>query len=589
MTEPGVAIQPWQYVVAMPQPENHFIHVQLTISDWQEKYLDLHLPVWSPGSYLVREYAKNLQGFRAVDRNGTSLAWQKISKNHWRITTTDVLTGAGNHHIQVSYLIYANELTVRTNHLDRTHGFFNGAATFMFVPGHEQHAWTVEIVLPRQEWSIATALPSVFDRPNTFFALDFDTLADSPFEIGLHSRHQFSVRGIPHELIIWGEGNPDPTQIVKDTAAIIEIEADLYGGLPYDRYLFLLHLSASGNGGLEHKNCCTLNYPRLGFRKDGYLRFMNLVAHEFFHTWNVKRIRPKALEKFDYDRENYTSSLWFSEGTTSYYDQIFPLRAGLYDIKHYLKLVGENITRLQTTAGRHFQTLYESSLDAWIKLYRPDPNSPNTQISYYLKGELVSMLLDLLIRNRTANQRCLDDVMRLMWQYFGKSERGFTEPDLHAVIESVAGMDLQPFFRAYLYGTQELDYDYYLEPFGLRVQSVTTHDTPPYTGMSLKTVNGLAMVKSVSHNSPALLAGINPGDELLAIDGVRIAAEHFTDRLQEFQVNDSIELTLFSQDRLFNTRLVLQEPVADRYAITSLPNPSPVQDEYLKAWLSNYH
>lgn len=581
-------VQPWQYVVSMPQPENHLIRVQLTISDWQEKYLDLHLPVWSPGSYLVREYAKNLQGFKATDELGNPLAWQKKSKNHWRIakaeTKAEAKTQTGGA-IQISYQIFANELTVRTNHMDGTHGFFNGAATFMFVPGYESHPWTVEILLPRREWAIATALPAVVDRANTFYANDFDTLADSPFEVGLHSRHEFSVRDIPHDLIIWGEGNPNPEQIIKDITKIIEVEADLFGSLPYDRYLFLLHLSTNVNGGLEHKNCCTLNFSRLGFRKEAYLKFLNLVSHEFFHTWNVKRLRPKALEKFDYDQENYTPSLWFSEGTTSYYDQLITLRAGLYDAKHYLKLVGDSITRLQTTPGRFVQTLSESSWDTWIKLYRPEANSQNTQISYYLKGELVSMLLDLLIRNQTANQRSLDDVMRLMWQYFGKSETGFTESELYAVAESVAGRDLQPFFRNHLHTTNELDYNYYLEPFGLCVQPVPK-DYPPYIGMAVKTVHGLTTVKSVDSNSPAQMAGINSGHELLAINGIRVSAESFVDRLQEFEPDDVIELSLFNQDRLYNTHLVLQEPVCDRYAIVSVANPTPVQDEYLRAWLS---
>lgn len=569
--------QPWQYEVAMPQPEMHFFHIQLTISNWHDRYLDLHLPVWTPGSYLVREYAKHLQDFTAGDRQGNPLKWQKVSKNHWRIETVGIEV------IQVNYKLFANELTVRTNHLDGTHGYFNGASTFMFVPGCEDRPLTVKIVLPKQEWAIATALPPVKDNSHTFYADNFDTLVDSPFEIGLHSRHEFTVLGKPHEFIIWGEGNPNPDQIIQDTAAIIRVEADLFGGLPYDRYMFLLHLSSTGNGGLEHKNCCSLNYPRLGFRKDGYVRFLTLVAHEFFHTWNVKRIRPKALEKFDYDRENYTPSLWFCEGTTSYYDRLIPLRAGLYDVDRFLKMTGDSITRLQTTPGRNVQTLHESSLDAWIKLYRPEVHSQNTQISYYLKGELVSMLLDLSIRSGTDNRRSLDDVMRVMWDRFGKSEIGFSESELYEAIESVAGIDLQPFWQAYLYSTTELDYNDYLEPFGLEVQAGASE--APYTGITVKSNSSIPSVKFVEADSPAQRAGIDPGDELLAINGIRVTTENWGERLQDFQPGDAIAITLFQQDRLCNVHLVLQPPVSDRYTVTRIPNPSTAQQNNLRAWL----
>jgi predicted metalloprotease with PDZ domain len=571
---------PWQFVVSMPQPDTHLFHIQFTIENWQEDFLEVCLPVWTPGSYLVREYAKHLQDFQVCDRASNPLTWQKLGKNQWRI--------AGSDCIQISYKIFANELTVRTNHLDRTHGYFNGAATFLFVRDREQQPLTVKIVLPHQDWKVATALPAVAGQPNTYYAADFDTLVDSPFEVGIHSHHTFTVLGKPHDLVIWGEGNPEPQDIIKDTTAIIEAEAEVFGGLPYDRYLFLLHLSPGANGGLEHKNCCSLIYQRLGFRQDSYLRFLNLVAHEFFHTWNVKRIRPKALETFDYERENYTTSLWFSEGTTSYYDLLIPLRAGIYGVKHFLKLMSDNITRLQTTYGRHVQSLSESSLDTWIKLYRPDANTPNNQISYYLKGELVSMLLDLAIRKHTQNHASLDNVMRLMWEQFGKDEIGFTEEDLYGVIASVAGNDLRSFFQAYLYGTEELDYNLYLEPFGLEVQPSPTQDLPPYTGMALKPGNGtgtIATVRVVEANSPAQLAGVDPGDELLAINDIRITAESYSDRLKQFTLGESIELTLFKQDQLYKTSLVPQPPVSDRYNLVAITNPSPAQAENLRAWL----
>ena len=366
------------------------------------------------------------------------------------------------------------------------------------------------------------------------------------------------------------------------------MEADLYGGLPYDNYTFLLHLSNNGFGGLEHKNSCTLNYSRFGFRDpEKYNRFIQLVAHEFFHLWNIKRIRPKALEKFDYEQENYTPSLWFSEGTTSYYDLLIPLRAGLYNSKVFLANLGKEITRFLITPGREVQPLAESSFDAWIKLYRRDTNSDNSQMSYYLKGELVSLLLDLLIRDRTENQRSLDDVMRQMWEKFGKNEIGFTENQLKEAIESVAEMDLTNFFQDYLYTTKELAFNEYLEPFGLRLQAVQEDNAIPYTGLKVQSENGKEMIKFVAANSPAQLAGISPDDELLALDGIRVTAEQLPERLKDYQANDMIELSVFHQDVLKTVQLQLAISPPSRYEVIRIQSPSDRQVQNIVGWLGS--
>jgi predicted metalloprotease with PDZ domain len=570
-------ISQFTYRLSIPEPENHLLEVELAIADLSSDIIDLKLPVWTPGSYLVREYAKHLQDFAATNAAGESLKWQKISKNHWQIQSE-------NHSlIKIRYRIFCNELTVRTNHIDRTHAFLTGAAVFMYVPEYTQQSYTVEIGKIQENWQITTALSKVAN--NTFYAKDFDTLVDSPFEIGIQARYDFTVLDKPHSFVVWGEHNADMQRIVRDTAAIVAVEAEIFGGLPYDRYDFILHAS-NGFGGLEHKNSTVLLYNRLGFRKEeSYLQFINLVAHEFFHTWNVKRIRPKALEKFDYDNENYTSSLWFSEGTTSYYDQIFPLRAKIYDAKHYLKLVSKAITRLQTTFGRNVQSLHESSFDTWIKLYRPDPNTHNNQISYYLKGELVSMLLDLLIRSKTNNLRSLDRVMQIMWERFGKEEIGFSEAELHEVIETVAGVDLSAFWNDYLYGTKELDYNYYLEPFGIELR--TSRQDIPFIGMTLKSKNGIAEVEKVEFGSPAQKAGISTGDSVLAIAGIRVTAENFSDRIRDYSAGDAIAVTIFQQDLLRTVQVTLQEPIYNQFELVQLAKASPNQELNLRLWLSS--
>ncbi|MEH1798021.1 MAG: M61 family metallopeptidase [Nostoc sp.] len=571
-TEPTI-----HYLVAMSQPETHLFEVTLHLVDYSSPILDLKLPVWTPGSYLVREYAKNLQDFEAFAED-EPLPWRKISKNHWQIDKI------GISELTVRYRIFANELSVRTNHLDTTHGYFNGAALFFRIPGWDKQPIRVTIVPPQPEWQVTTALPPVAEETNTFLAGDFDTLVDTPFEIGSHQLYKFEVLGKPHELAIWGQGNYQVPQLIADIQKIVQVEAQMFGGLPYERYVFLLHLFSQAFGGLEHKDSCSLIYQRFGFRtQDKYHRFLQLVAHEFFHLWNVKRIRPKALEVFDYDQENYTPSLWFCEGTTSYYDLLIPLRAGIYDVKSYLNNLSKEITRYETTPGRKVQPVSESSFDAWIKLYRPDANSANSQISYYLKGEMVSLLLDLLIRSTHHNHRSLDDVMLKMWQQFGQDEIGYTPEQLQEVIESVAGIDLTDFFKRYIDSTDDLPFNQYLEPFGL--QLVAEQQEEPYLGVRINTENGREIIKFVETASPAQVGGIDAGDELLAIDGIKITAGGLSDRLKDYQANDKIEVAVFHQDELRIYSITLASPRPTRYQVKPVEHPNSRQQQNFAGWL----
>ncbi len=567
------------YQVAMSRPESHLFEVTLYLENVAESVLNLKMPVWTPGSYLVREYARHLQDFSAKSHQEV-LTSRKVSKNQWEVDTKDVSE------VTVSYRVFANELTVRTNHLDSSHGYFNSAALLFDVVGLEQQPIEITIIPPQPEWKVTTPLRTVAGKENTFYAVDFDTLVDSPFEIGTHKVYDFEALGKPHQLAIWGEGNANPEQIITDTRKIIEVEADLFGGLPYDHYIFLLHLSGTGFGGLEHKNACSLNYPRYSFRaKDKYNRFMQLVAHEFFHLWNVKRIRPQALEKFDYNQEAYTTSLWFCEGTTSYYDAVIPLRADIYDQNTFLENISKDITRLQTIGGRKVQSLSESSFDAWIKLYRRDANSNNSQISYYLKGELVTFLLDLLIRAQHNNTRSLDDIMQKMWQGFGKEEIGFTPEQLRETIESVAGKDLTDFFNRYVDGLEELPFNEYLHPFGLELVAIPDPDAVPYLGIQVVTENGKEMIKFVESESPSAVGGIDAGDELLAIDGVKVSVGQLRDRVQDYAVGDKINVTVFHHDQLLTHQVQLGQPQPSRYEIKGVKSPSEKQKQHLEGWL----
>ena len=575
-TSIGTYIPKLSYQIAMPQPQTHLFEVKLTVSNWRSDVLDLKMPVWTPGSYLVREYAKQLQNFGARNDRDRQLTATKIAKHHWQIQTDKCSE------IIISYRMFAHELTVRTNHLDATHGYFNPAALCFYVPDYQHCPIEISIIPPHPNWQVTTPLPAI--SPQTFLAADFDTLVDSPFEIGTQQVYDFTVLGKPHQLVVWGEGNLNPAETIEDIKQTIQVESDIFGGLPYEKYIFLLHLSPSGGGGLEHKNCCSLLYPRFNFQgSDKHNRFMQLVAHEFFHLWNVKRIRPIALEKFDYDRENYTPSLWFSEGTTSYYDLQIPMRAGIYDERECLAELSKEITRFLTTPGRLVQPLSESSFDAWIKLYRPDANSANSQMSYYLKGEMVTLLLDLLIIDRTDGIKSFDDVLVEMWDRFGKSEVGFTEIQLRNIIESIASLDLTEFYDRYIHGIEELPFNDYFAPFGVELKSIDS--TIPYLGIAVKHEHGREVIKSVASNSPAQLAGIDPGDELLAIDGFKVTADRLNDRLKQYQCGENISITIFHGDRLITVNVMLSACQPQQYQLQPLEQTTDRQRQQFKAWM----
>ncbi len=567
------------YQVAMSAPTSHLFEVTLSIKNWQKTTLDLKFPVWTPGSYLVREYSKHLQNFQANTEAKESLPHTRISKNHWQVQTKE------QSRIIISYKIYANELSVRTNHLDATHGYFNGAALFFFIPSLEKESISLEIIPPCSDWKVSTTLDKIAGKENTFIAKDFDNLVDSPVEIGTQSIDNFTVLELPHQLVVWGKGNLEPKKVIEDITKIVKTEAKIFGGLPYKQYLFLLHLSSNSYGGLEHKEGCSLLYARFGFgNRERYHNFIQLVAHEFFHLWNVKRIRPKELEDFDYEKENYTNSLWFSEGATSYYDILIPHWAGLYSPKVVLEKLSKDVTRFLNTPGRKVQSVAESSFDAWIKLYRRDSNSDNSQISYYLKGEIVSWCLDLLIRNHHQNRKSLNDVMRQLWQKFGQAEIGFTEKDLQASIEAVAEKDLSDFFTRYIYGVEEIPLNEYLEPFGLLVKP-TSPEALPYLGLRVQSEGGKEIIKYVEIGSPAQLAGIDPEDELLAINRLRVTAEQLTERIKDYQVNDIIEISVFHQDELRNLHIQLGQPQANRYEVVQIQSPSDHQKQNFLGWI----
>jgi predicted metalloprotease with PDZ domain len=569
------------YTVSMPKPYTHLLEVEMRIrrtgsSPSQET---LVMPVWTPGSYLIREFARHVQDFAATDAaTGRALAWTKVNKNSWRVTS------ANSKDWRATYRVYANELTVRTNELNDRHAFWNNAALLMYPEGFLKTGSKVVVNAPAG-WSIATGLPAVAGQPNTYSAENFDVLYDSPFEVGNFKTLSFEVKNVPHRIVIEGEGNYDAERVRRDVQKIVEAQVEMMGGeIPYRDYTFILNLNATGGGGLEHLNSTALITSRFSFSPASYTDFLSLVSHEFFHLWNVKRIRPDALGPFDYTSENYTKLLWVAEGITAYYEGLHLRRAGLISDKQFLEMLGGTIRDVQTKPGRLVMSAEEASFDAWIKYYRQDENSANSQISYYDKGALLGLLLDLQIRKMSNGARSLDDVMRHLYTEFFKKNRNYSPADFQRASEMMAGGSLEDFFSRYVRGREELPYEQILAGVGLRLESPSAIERP-YLGADLAQDNDRLIVRRVYSNAPAYEQGINAGDQIVALDGFRVNRDSFNQRIGEKRPGDTARLTIFRTDELRTFEIKVGGIRDASYRPVTLAQPTAEQSRLYQGWL----
>jgi predicted metalloprotease with PDZ domain len=577
------------YTVSMPEPHTHLLQVEMRVRGASgatlPAQLDLVMPVWTPGSYLVREYERNVQDFAAATDAGARLAWAKSDKNTWRVQAN------GAREARVTYAVYSNEFSVRTNEVNDRHAFWNNAPTLMYVEGFLSAPSTVRVV-PQGGWKIATGLPPVANERNTFRAENYDVLYDSPFLVSDFKVLTFEVRNVPHRVVIDGEGNYDAERVRRDVQKIVETAVGVVGEIPYHDYTFLLMLHpTSGGGGLEHLNSTALTYRRFSFRPETeYRNFLTLAAHEFFHAWNVKRIRPDALGPFDYTRENHTRLLWVAEGITSYYENIIVRRAGLMTEKDYLDALARSIRALQNTPGRLEMSLEESSFDAWIKYYRPDENSINSSVSYYDKGAIVGALLDLEIRRRSAGAKSLDDVMRYLYAEFFKKQRNYTPADFQRAAELMAGSSLEDFFSRSVRGREELDYNAALNGVGLQLETFAGDRTRPaaeraYFGATLAQAAERLNVTNVLAGSPAYTQGLNAGDQIIAIDGSRATLDFLNARLNDKKPGDEVRLTVFRTDELRTFTVKLGARPDNGLRIVPVKNPTPDQSRLYEQWM----
>jgi len=601
-----------QYRIVPRQPGAHLFEISCTIPHPDPAGQIVSLPAWIPGSYMIREFARNIVWLKA-NANGQPIKAEKTDKTTWQCAPAD---GP----LTLTYEVYAWDLSVRAAHLDDTHGFFNGTSVFLRVHGHEMDAVEVEILPPEGEryrtWQVATALSRLDAKPfgfGRYRADNYDELIDHPVEMGAFTLASFDACGVPHDVAITGRHNADLKRLTDDLKVICEYQIRLFDNeagetprAPMDHYVFLVMAVDDGYGGLEHRASTALICSRDDLpkatdkeRSDKYRTFLGLASHEYFHTWNVKRIKPAAFMPYDLTRENYTRQLWAFEGITSYYDDLVLLRTGRISVEQYLALLAETVTRVLRGSGRLKQSIAESSFDAWIKYYRQDENAPNSVTNYYAKGSLAALALDLTIRTATNNGQSLDDVMRTLWQRYGSQGIGVSEGEIEKISAEIAGVDLSDFFNRAVYGTEDLPLQPLLAEFGVNMflraaenaadsggKPSTKAETSPRAVLGVKVSGGSeAKLQNVYDGGAAQAAGLSAGDIIVAVDGLKVSGGNLDGRIAGYSVGATVNVHTFRRDELMQFNVTLQAAPTDTCYFKIPDNEEGQQIERRKGWL----
>ena len=564
------------YQLLMPEPHTHYFHVDIDVTGFSEDSLDIKMPVWAPGSYLVREFSKSVENFTTGNVRS-----KMINKNTWRVFPEGKT-------LTISYDVYAFEMSVRTSFLDANHGYINGTSMFMYIDGKKELPSTLEITPPSNWKKVSTSLEKTSDNLFIYHAPNYDILVDSPIEIGNQLEFDFDASGARHKVAMYGKGNFDVELLKTDMAKIVESCTEVFGENPNKDYVFIIHNLTNGSGGLEHLSSTTLQVNRWGYEPGRkYEGFLSLVAHEYFHLWNVKRIRPISLGPFDYDSENYTNLLWLCEGFTSYYDELLLKRAGYYNSEKYLHKLANTISRVENQPGNKVQPVTEASFHAWIKAYRPNENSKNTTISYYPKGALLANALDLIILENTNAEKKLDDVLKVLWnEYYKKLNRGFTDKEFQDVVEQVAGKKLEGFFQNTVAGVETIDYKTYFSYAGCKLIDKYEGSENVGLGISTSSNNGRLIVGRVERGNSAYKHGINVNDEIIAIDNYRVADNDLNTLVENHKAGDEIIISVSRDGIMMDIRVILSKNTKVNYRIVPIEGPTEKQQLIYKKWLS---
>lgn len=590
---------PVRYCVRPAEPATRRFEVRCELPAGLTQPAIFRLPAWIRGSYLVRDLAKHVLDLRAT-RAGAPVAIERLDKSSFRVA-------AGLGALVLEYAVHAADESVRKAFLDTRRGFFNGSSLFYCAEGLRDVPCELRVERPRgadfRDWTVSTTL-AVIDVDAAGFGLygapDYEDLIDHPVELGTQRHYAFEAEGVPHALVVSGRVDADFARVTADLAKICGVQRRMFGGEPsLTQYLFLTHVVSVGYGGLEHRSstaliCSRGDFPRVGRSESSkeYRQFLGLASHEYFHLWNVKRITAQAFLDSDLAREAYTRDLWHYEGVTSYYDDLFVLRAGLIDVPTYLDTLAENATRLQRAPSRLRHTLADASFETWIKYYQPDENSLNASTNYYVKGGLAALCVDL--RLRRDSHTTLDEVMRALWLRYGREQVGVPEGGLERVAEEMSGLDLGAFFDQLLRRTDDLPLAELLADFGVTAElrgctsvideggRTLGRNMLPWVGLRLRA--GETVVTHVLDDSPALAAGLAAGDQLLALDGLRLSGAQWHRRIEAMEPGKPLALHYFRGDELFTTTLVPRAAPLDTWTFT-LAEVADEVAERRRAWI----
>ncbi len=597
------------YAIVPKNPEAHLFEITCTVAQPDLQGQNFSLPAWIPGSYLIREFARHIVTLEATCK-GKPVKTSKLDKHTWQCAPCK---GA----LTLTYEVYAWDLSVRGAHLDTTHGFFNGTSVFLMAHGLAQQAHKIEIKPPAgkqyKDWRLATAMTRDGAKEfgfGTYRADNYDELIDHPVEMGDFDLVSFRAGGVPHHIAVTGLHDADLDRLARDVKKICDYQIDFFHDgdkPPMNRYVFLVTAVGEGYGGLEHRAstallCSRNDLPQKNRKiiSDSYRKFLGLASHEYFHTWNVKRIMPAAFQPYNLAQENYTSLLWMFEGLTSYYDDLVLVRCGLVSAEEYLQLIGETITRVLRAGGRLKQSVAESSFDAWTKFYRPDENSHNAGVSYYAKGALVGLALDLHIRHESKNKKSLDDVMRALWDFFGAKSIGVPEDGFEELAQKESGLDLKSFFDHAVRGTVDLPLRDLLENFGVDYELRAAESEADKGGKTGKKnlrprvtlgakIGGSheAKLLQVYDGGAAQVAGLSADDNIIAIDGLRVNAATLEKMLGRKAVGDIVVMLAFRRDELMAFDVTLQAAPKDTCELRLKEKLGAQQAKLRKSWLEN--
>ena len=586
------AREPIAYTLRFPEAAAHYMDVEMTLPTEGEAELELFMPTWTPGSYLVREYSRNIISLTGSSSDGRPLEILKTSKNRWQVDTNNSLIAT------IRYRMFCREINVRNNWVESDFAVINGAPTFLTVVDDYQRPYQVTVELPH-DWERTVSPLHSTDDANTYRSPDFDTLVDSPMIAGTPQVDSFEVDGVRHTLAtIGGGGVWDNARAARNVQKVVEEQRTFWGGLPYDEPYVLFNVLNGSRGGLEHKQSMLMTGDRWYTSNRGGIRsWLSLVSHEFFHVWNGKRLRPVELGPFEYEHENYSPSLWIVEGLTSYYQHILLARAGYHTHQKYLDALSGSIAGTEKTPGRLVQSLSASSFDAWIKAYRKDENSINALFSYYSGGAVAGFLIDAKIQELTDGERSLDDVLRVAYDRFS-GKIGYTESEFIALAGEIAGEDLTDWFEGLVRQPNQFDYQQALDWYGLEFETpkppesnaLPVADDPEdlpkgWLGATTNNDNGKLVISRIPSDTPAAAAGLSVDDEIIAIDGHRVHSENLKRIAGLLGAGTEVDLLVARQGLIINLPLTLGEEPIQNWKLKIKKDITEVQKAHLDRWL----